>query len=161
MESSFPRFNPVKQCSLQRFVSLSCFSAAVAKENLFKTPAIASLANLKFCCDIQGWHWIGYLWVFSIMEQSECLIYNFLCTELTLFCTELTLFCTEQPENCIYLNQSELSNVSMYIISLKTFSEAKDRQLNSERHNAKKLPLTLSITLVLFIDPSVLLATHV
>ena len=48
MESSFPRFNPVKQCFLQRFVCLSCFSAAVAKENLLKTPAIASLANLNF-----------------------------------------------------------------------------------------------------------------
>ena len=47
MESSFPRFNPVKQCFLQRFVCLSCFSAAVAKENLFKTPAIASLANFE------------------------------------------------------------------------------------------------------------------
>ena len=39
------------------------------------------------------------------------------CTELTLFCTEFTLFCTELHENCIYLNQSELSNFSMYIIS--------------------------------------------
>ena len=44
-----------------------------------------------------------------IIDQSECLICFFLCTELTLFCTEL-------PENCIYLNQSELSNFSMYII---------------------------------------------
>ena len=36
---------------------------------------------------------------------------------LLLLCTELTLFCTELPENCIYLNQSELSNFFMYIIS--------------------------------------------
>ena len=42
----------------------------------------------------------------------------------------------------------------------KTFSEAKGRKLNLGRHNSKKLPLTISITLVLFIDPSVLLATH-
>ena len=35
---------------------------------------------------------------------------------LLLLCTELTLFCTELPENCIYLNQSELSNFFMYII---------------------------------------------
>ena len=68
---------------------------------------------------IQGSHLIGYLWVSLIIDQSECLIYYFLCTELTLFCTELTLFCTELPENCIYLNQSELSNFSMYIIRLK------------------------------------------
>ena len=31
-------------------------------------------------------------------------------------CTELTLFCIELFENCIYLNQSELSNFFMYII---------------------------------------------
>ena len=35
---------------------------------------------------------------------------------LLLLCTELTFFCAELPENCIYLNQSELSNFSMYII---------------------------------------------
>ena len=29
---------------------------------------------------------------------------------LLLLCTELTLFCIELPENCIYLNQAELSN---------------------------------------------------
>ena len=33
---------------------------------------------------------------------------------LLLLCTELTLFCTELPENCIYLNQSELSNFFMF-----------------------------------------------
>ena len=84
-----------------------------------KAPAIASLANVqmfKFCCEIQGSHLIGYLWVSLIIDQSECLICYFLCTELTLFCTELTLFCIELPENYIYLNQSELSNFSMYII---------------------------------------------
>ena len=73
----------------------------------------------KFCCDIQGSHLIGFLWVPLIVDQSECLICFFLCTEFTLFCTELTLFCTELPENCIYLNQSELSNFSMYIIKYK------------------------------------------
>lgn len=35
---------------------------------------------------------------------------------LLLLCTELTLFCIELPENCIYLNQSEVSNFFMYII---------------------------------------------
>ena len=82
------------------------------KESLLKTPAIISLANFqifKFCCYIQGSHLIGYLWVSLIIDQSECLICFFLCTELTLFCTEL-------PENYIYLNQSELSNFSTYII---------------------------------------------
>ena len=73
----------------------------------------------KFCCAVQGSHLIGYLWVSLIIDQSECLICYFLCTELTLFCTELTLFCTELPENCIYLNQSKLSNFSMCIINFK------------------------------------------
>ena len=35
---------------------------------------------------------------------------------LLLLCTELTLFCIGLPENCIYLNQSELSNFFMYTI---------------------------------------------
>ena len=35
---------------------------------------------------------------------------------LLLLCTELTFFCIELPGNCIYLNQSELSNFFMYII---------------------------------------------
>ena len=65
---------------------------------------------------------IGYLRVSLIIDQSECLVCFFLCTELTLFCTELTLFCTELPENCIYLNQSELNNFSMYIIMRETGS---------------------------------------
>ena len=93
--------------SVSEFRCLSCFSAAVAKENLFKTLAIVLLANFqifKFCCDIQGSRLSGYLWVSLIIDQSECLICYFLCTELTLFCTELTLFYTELPENCFYLN---------------------------------------------------------
>ena len=45
-----------------------------------------------------------------------------LCTELTLFCTELTIFRTELPENCIYPNQSELSNFSMYIIKVQSMN---------------------------------------
>ena len=36
-----------KQCFLQCFCCLSCFSAAVTKENLLKTPAIVSLANFQ------------------------------------------------------------------------------------------------------------------
>ena len=32
-------------------------------------------------------------------------------------CTELTLFCTELPENCIYPNQSELSDFFIFIIN--------------------------------------------
>ena len=35
---------------------------------------------------------------------------------LLLLCTKWTLFCSKSPENCIYLNQSELSNFFMYLI---------------------------------------------
>ena len=100
LNTTFSKPTTKKHCFLQCFRCLSCFSAAVTKENLLKTPAIVSLANFqifKFCCDIQGSHLIGYLWVSLIIDQSECLICYFLCTELTLFCTEL-------PENCNYLD---------------------------------------------------------
>ena len=139
LNTTFSKLTTKKQCFLQCFCCLSCFSAAVAKENLLKTPAIVSLANLqifKFCCNIHGLHLIGYLWVSLIIDQSECLVCYFLCTELTFFCTESTLFCTEStlfctestlfcaelPENCIYLNQSELSNFFMYNISTVKWS---------------------------------------
>ena len=46
LNSTFSEPTTKKQCFLQCFRCLSCFSAAVAKENLPKTPAIVSLANL-------------------------------------------------------------------------------------------------------------------
>ena len=125
LNTTFSKPTTKKQCFLQCFRCLSCFSAAVVKENLLKTPAIVSLANLqifKFCCDIHGLHLIGYLWVPLIIDQSECLVCYFLCNELTFFCTESTLFCTELPENCIYLDQSELSNFFMYNITTVKWS---------------------------------------
>ena len=64
LNTTFSKLTIKKQCFLQCFRCLSCFSAAVAKENLLKTPAIVSLANVqifKFCCDILGSHLIGYL----------------------------------------------------------------------------------------------------
>ena len=128
LNTTFSKSTTKKQCFLQCFHCLSCFSAVVVKENLLKTLAIVLLANFqifKFCYDIQGSHLIGYLWVSLIIDQSECLICYFLCTELTLFCTELTLFCTELtlfctelPKNCIYLNQSELSNFFIYLLRI-------------------------------------------
>ena len=90
--------------------TFNCLWRAVTKENLLKTPAIVSLANVqisKFCSNIQGSHYIGYLWVSLILDQSEFLICYFLRTELTLFCTELTLLCTELPGNFIFPNQEK------------------------------------------------------
>ena len=105
MESSFPRF-------------FSCVIVVRRRKKTYlkRRPLCRSqIFSVSKCCDIQGSHLIGYLWVSLIIDQSECLICFFLCTELTLFCTEL-------PENCIYLNQSELSNCFMYVISSRRHS---------------------------------------
>ena len=74
------------------------------KKTYIKRRPLFRLQIFKFCCDIQGSHLIGCLWVSLIINQSECLICYFLCNKLTLLCTEFTLFGTELPENCIYLN---------------------------------------------------------
>ena len=94
------------------FIVWTIFQPRWQKKTYLKHWPLFLSQIFKFCCDIQGSHLIGCLWVSLIIDQSECLICYFLCTELTLFCTEL-------PETCIYLNQSELSNFSMYIISQK------------------------------------------
>ena len=102
------------------FVFWAVFELQWRKKTYLKCQPLFCSKMFKFWCDIQGSHLIGCLWVSLIIDQSECLICYFLCTELTLFCTELTLFCTELPENSIYLYQSELRNFSMYIIKGET-----------------------------------------
>ena len=47
LNTTFSKLTTKKQCFLQCFRCLSCFSAAVAKESLLKTPAIVSLANFQ------------------------------------------------------------------------------------------------------------------
>ena len=47
LNTTFSKPTTKKQCLLQCFHCLSCFSAAVAKENLLKTLAIVSLANFQ------------------------------------------------------------------------------------------------------------------
>ena len=116
---TFSKLTTKKQCFLQCFHCLSCLWW---EKTYLKCRPLFRSQIFKFCCNIQGLHLIGYLWVSLIIDQSECLICYFLCTELTLFCTELTLFCTELPENCIYLNQSDLNNFFMYIIKTERTS---------------------------------------
>ena len=53
---------------------------------------------------------MGYMWVSLIIDQSECLLLLFICTELTFFYIEL-------PETA-YLNQSELSIFHVYYYDL-------------------------------------------
>ena len=47
LNTTFSKLTTKKQCFLQCFCCLSCFSAAVAKENLLKTLAIVSLTNFQ------------------------------------------------------------------------------------------------------------------
>ena len=85
------------------------FSCCIIVEHLLKTPAIVSLANFqrlrhpKFAFD---WLSVSFFDYWPIGMSG-----------LLLLCTELTLFCTELHENCIYLNQSELSNFFMFNIN--------------------------------------------
>ena len=88
------------------------FRRRIARARCFTVFSLYRLQNFSVSkwCDIQGSHSIGYLWFFF-----DCWPIRMSC--LLLLCTELTLFCTDLPENCIYFNQSDLSNFFMYIIS--------------------------------------------
>ena len=70
----------------------------------------SQIFSVAKCCDIQGSHLIGYLWVSLIIDQSECLVCYFLCTELTLFCIKL-------PENAFILTNQNWVIFFMYIIA--------------------------------------------
>ena len=102
----FPNWQPKSSAFYSVFIVWAVFQLLWWEKTYLKCRPLFHSQIFKFCCNIQGLHLIGYLWVSLIIDQSECLICYFLCTELTLFCTELTLFCTELSENCIYLNQS-------------------------------------------------------
>ena len=86
-----------------------CIVVAVAKENLLNTPAVVSLANFQRVQTMQlrrlalDWQSVSFFDYWPVRMSG-----------LLLLCTELTLFCTELPENCIYVNQSELSNFFMF-----------------------------------------------
>ena len=79
---------------------------AVAKENLLNTPGFVSLANFK-CIQMLPHPRLALDWLsLSFFDYWPI--------------SGLLLLCTELPENCIYLNQSELSNFFMYIIKDQT-----------------------------------------
>ena len=94
----------------------SWFSISLAipfsKHHFFQTD---NQKEVHFVAKSKARIWLGICGVSLIADQSECLVCYFLCTGLTLFCIELTVFCTKLPENCIYFNQSELSNFFMYV----------------------------------------------
>ena len=59
-----------------------------------------------------------YFHIFKVQKSSKpsLTVQGIVQSGLLFFCTELTLFCADLLENCIYRNQSELSNFFMYLI---------------------------------------------
>ena len=114
LNTTFSKPTTKKQRLLQCFHCLSCFSAAVAKENLLETPAIVSLANFQRIQMLRHPR-LAFDW----LSASFFDYWPIRMSGLLLLCTELTLFWTEWPEKCIYLNQSEPSNFFMCIISFE------------------------------------------
>ena len=105
LNTTFSKPITKKQCFLWCFRCYSCFSVAVAIENLLKTPAIVSLANFQRSQMLRHPRL-----TFDWLSMSFFDYWPIRMSGLLLLCTESTLFHIELPENCIYLNQSELSN---------------------------------------------------
>ena len=94
--------------------------------------AYYNYAEAKCTHQVQKWFILTLQVTLCVWSKQPCtiktIIYNDIskfkgwlnsirnCSVWLLLCTELTLFCTESPENCIYLNQSELSNFLMHLI---------------------------------------------
>ena len=78
-----------------------------------KIPAIVLIANFQRIQMLRhqrlALDWLSVSFICLLTNQNVWFV--------ILLCTELTLFCTELPENCIYLNQLELSNFFIYIIN--------------------------------------------
>ena len=87
-----------------------CIVVAVAKENLLETPAIVSLANFQRIQMLRHPR-LAFDW----LSVSFFNYWPIRMSGLLFLSTELTLLCIKLPENCIYLNQSELSKFFMYI----------------------------------------------
>ena len=83
------------------------------------------------CCDIQGSHLIGYLWVSLIIGQSECLVFF-----LFLHCINPLLHWITW--NCIYLNQSEVSNFPC-ILLMKMKRNKKNNTFHLQSFSKQKL----------------------
>ena len=99
---------------LELFLSC-CIVVTVAKGNLIEMSAIILLANFQRIQMLRH-PWLAFDWLsVSFFDYLPIRMSGF----SLFFCNELTLFCIVLPENCIYLNQSELSNFFMSIISAK------------------------------------------
>ena len=128
MESSFPRFNHV--CFFISALDRSSKMLSWVKAVLFRVFSLFELFFTRSGERKPTWN-AGHCFArkFSnFVATSKARIWLAICEFLWLLTnqnvwfvillyTELTPFCTELPENCIYLNQSEMSNFFMYIIN--------------------------------------------
>ena len=110
----YPNWQPKSSAFYSVFVVWAVFQPQWWKKTYLNVGHCFACKFSNFVATSKACIWLA-VWVSLIIDQSECLICYFLCTELTLFCTELS-------ENCIYLNQSELSNFFMYIIKTELSS---------------------------------------
>ena len=84
------------------------------KYNLFKPVCSVKITVFNQNNNVQ---WYFHIFKVQKISKSSKTIQGIVQSGLLLLCTELTLFCIELPENCIYLNHSELSNFFMYLIN--------------------------------------------
>ena len=105
----------------------------MSKKKPLKTPAIVSIADFSVfkCCDIQGSHLIGYLWVSLIIIQSECLFFPFFLHWINPLLHWITW-------NCIYFNQSEVSNFPC-ILLMKMKRNKKNDTFHLQSFSKQKL----------------------
>ena len=102
---------------LELFLSC-CIVVTVAKGNLIEMSAIILLANFQRIQMLRH-PWLAFDWL--SVSFFDCLPIR-MSGFLLFFCPELTLFCIVLPENCIYLNQSELSNFSCLLLVRKSYA---------------------------------------
>ena len=91
-----------------------CRSKACASsvETIYSNPASDLVRSVKTTANDQNNNIQRYLHIFKAQKSSKSgwTVQGIVQSGLLLLCAELTLFCTELPENCIYFNESELSN---------------------------------------------------
>ena len=96
-----------------------CIVVVLLKENLLKTLAIILRTNFQHIQMLQS---KAHIWL------AICEFFWLLTNQNVWFvsCSHwINLFCIELPENCYYLDQSELSNFFILLISVQHFCHAK------------------------------------
>ena len=114
----FPNWQPKSSAFYSVFVVWAVFQPQWWKKTYLNVGHCFACKFSNFVATSKACIWLA-VWVSLIIDQSECLICYFLCTELTLFCTELTLFCTELPETAFILTNQNWVIFSCILSKLK------------------------------------------